>query len=455
MKPIQSPAALKLFEAAHQEANQCVQCGYCLPVCPTYLSMGKETASPRGRINLVKLAAEGKIDVRGHLAQPIDLCLGCRACEVACPVGVPYGHILESAKETIAAAEATANQQAPFSVVSNEAKNGMKSKAAEALKSIALHRLFPYPKRVRFVGNALWLYQKTGLDRLVRASGLLARLFPVMAAFEKVLPALEAPNKRPGWGAVYPAVGTKKATVAFFSGCLMDAMMHRTNRLSIELLRLAGCDVIVSPGQNCCGALHSHQGLSESAKQLATSNIEAFEQTGADWYVNNAGGCGAMLQEYSHLFRGDSKMETRAKDFSFKSKDITWLLDRYGPLPFVKTWDGVITYQDSCHLRNVQKVKDEPRKLIRSIPGGTFTETSGADQCCASGGIYNLLHYDESMNILDDKMQHVKRTNADVLVTTNPGCLLQMRHGIERAGLSGKMRALHLVEVLAEACGID
>lgn len=427
--------AKKLFDLTYDEAFQCVQCGYCLPACPTYASMGKETASPRGRIHLVKLAAEGKIDIGAHLAGPIDLCLGCRACEVACPVGVPYGHILESAKEVIADAQHS-------------------DQSTNKIKTAALKQLFPYPQRLRLLGNMIWLYQKTGLDKLLRKTKVLHKITEPMAAFEKVLAPVEAPAKRHRPGAVIPAKGHKKSAVAFFSGCIMDALMNRTNRLSIELLTRIGCEVVIPKQQRCCGALHIHQGLKEQAKQLAKANIEAFEQSGADYYVNNAGGCGAMLGEYDQLFSGDADWIKRAESFVSKSRDITQILVQYGPLPFTGSWDGVITYQDSCHLRNVQGVSEEPRLLLRSIPGARFVELEGSDQCCASGGIYNIVHYEESMKILDNKMDRVNDTRATIIVTTNPGCLLQMRLGIERKGNVSSMQAVHLVEVLAEACGL-
>jgi glycolate oxidase iron-sulfur subunit len=301
----------------------------------------------------------------------------------------------------------------------------------------------------------VWLYQKTRLDKVVRKTKIIDKISEPMAQFEKVLPSLEAPSKRHSWGVTIPAKGEKKTTVAFFAGCIMDAMMHRTNRLTVELLTLVGCEVVIPDKQNCCGALHAHQGLSDQAKDLAKSNISAFEQSGADYYINNAGGCGAILCEYDHLLSGDEEWAVRANYFVGKSRDVSEILAMFGPLPFKKEWNGIITYQDSCHLRNVQGVHKQPRELIRSIPGVTFAEMEGSDRCCASGGIYNLLHFNESMEILDDKMNKVIATKAATIVTGNPGCLLQMKLGVERSGCSKQMQALHLVEVLAEACGLS
>lgn len=438
--PAKNPLSLvpkrshRLYDLAYEATNQCIQCGYCLDACPTYESMGKESASPRGRINLVKMAAEGKIDLTEHLAKPIDLCLGCRACEVACPVGVPYGHILESAKEVIA--EALPNNK-------------------DKLKKLLLSQVFPYPKRMRLLGNLTWFYQKSGIRTVVKKTKLLHKISEPMAQFESVLPEIESPAKRSKLGAVIPAKGEKKARVAFFTGCISDALLNRTNRLTLELLSLVGCEVVIPKAQNCCGALHAHQGMTENAKELAKQNIAAFEETGASYYINNAGGCGALLKEYDHLLAKDDEWAERAKRFSQASKDISEVLVEFGPLPFKKEWNGVITYQDSCHLRNVQGVRQEPRKLLQSIPGADFVELVGSDSCCASGGIYNLLHFEESMKILDEKMVHVEKTKASTVVTTNPGCLLQMRVGIERQGCSQQVQGVHLVDVLAEACGIS
>jgi glycolate oxidase iron-sulfur subunit len=431
----------KLLKLSYDAANQCVQCGYCLPACPTYESMGRESQSPRGRINLVKMAAEGKIDIQKDLAQPIDLCLGCRACEVVCPVNVPYGQIYEAAKEVITEQQMD-EQRKHGSTMQMKIRNG------------TLKHLFPHKKRLRVVGNLVWFYQRTGLNKLVQKTKLINKISEPMAQIEKVLPPLESPLKRQNYENVFPPKGVKKASVAFFSGCIMDAMMYKTNRLTIELLQSAGCEVVIPEQQNCCGALHAHQGLTDDARKLAKANIRAFEESGADYYINNAGGCGAAMREYDHLLKSESDWMGRAKAFVAKSKDISELLVQIGPLPYKKEWNGRITYQDSCHLRNVQGVWNEPRKLLQSIPGATYIEMDGSDRCCGSGGIYNILNFDESMNILDEKMEKAEKTNATTIVTANPGCLLQMKLGVERSGLGNRVEVLHIVEVLAEVCGI-
>ncbi|ARJ37706.1 glycolate oxidase [Sporosarcina ureae] len=430
----------KLYESAYDAANMCVQCGYCLPVCPTYLTMGNEAQSPRGRINLVKMAAEGKIDILNDLKEPMELCLGCRACEVACPVNVPYSEIYESALNVIAE-----NKKA------SKSSHTMPDKLLQTM----LKNLFPKKKHLRTAGSFLWFYQSSGLSKLTQKTKIMEMVSKPMGQFERALPKVESPNKRYKFGEHYKAVGERKMIVAFFPGCIMDAVMSKINRQSIELLQKCGIEVVIPQNITCCGALHSHQGEVDATKKLAKQNIEAFEELGVTYLINNAGGCGAMLYEYDKLLADEPEWKNRANKFVARSRDITEVLAEIDEIPYEKEWRGVITYQDSCHLRNVQGVIDPPRKLLKSIPGATFVELKNSHLCCASGGIYNLLHFEESMEILDEKMLHVIKTEASTIVTTNPGCLLQMRLGIERSGSKNKMQGLHLMEVIAEACGIN
>ncbi|WP_018132276.1 (Fe-S)-binding protein [Effusibacillus pohliae] len=433
----------------YDETFQCVQCGYCLPACPTYQVLEKESASPRGRIALVKAAAEGKIDLLQHLAGPIDQCLGCRACEVACPSGVRYGMIFEGAKQTIQTAKRSRGRETPL---------------VKALRRLVFEGLFPYPGRLKALGGLIWLYQKSGLRKVAHAIGITKKLPFHMGEFEAALPDVPSPFAYLARQRLVKAKGagvtsglsdeTAKAKVAFFAGCVMDSVFYETNRKSIELLAAAGCDVVVPQTQTCCGALHAHAGELEQAKELAKRNIEAFEATGADWYVNNAGGCGAMLIEYDHLLADEPEWAERATQFVQKSRDINVILAQLGPLPFRKELPYRITYQDSCHLRNVQKVESEPRELLRSIPGTEYVELPGADGCCGSAGIYSLVQYETSMKVLDEKMKSVEATQATLVVTSNPGCLLQMRMGIQRANLQDWMQAVHIVDLLHEACGL-
>ena len=422
-------------ELRYEKTNRCVQCGYCLPACPTFLTMGKETHSPRGRINLVKMAAEGKIQDLSSLEEPLDLCLGCRACETVCPTGVEYGVILESARAALA-------RRKKYTV------------AKKAMRSFLFKKVFPSRKAMNLLGNAMWLYEKSGAQKLARKSGLLKNMPAHLGEFEAVLPQTVSPAERSRLPRFTPAQGEKKYTVAFFVGCVMDAMFHKINQLSIQLLAQVGCDVIVVENQTCCGALHAHAGEVEDSKQLAKRNIEAFERHDVDFIVNNAGGCGAMLIEYDHLLADEPQWAERARQFAQKTRDISQVLVLCGGVQGKAGRAERVTYQRSCHMTNVQKVTREPLQLIQSLPNVELVEMEEANMCCGSAGIYNLVQYDASMEILDHKMKHVKDTEATTIITTNPGCLLQMKLGIEREKLGDRMRAVHLVEYLAERAGI-
>jgi glycolate oxidase iron-sulfur subunit len=246
--------------------------------------------------------------------------------------------------------------------------------------------------------------------------------------------------------------GTRKKRVAFFSGCLMDTMFLDTNNATIKLLQAAGCEIVIPKNQACCGALHGHSGEKEQAKELAKRNIQAFEELNIDYIITNAGGCGAFLIDYDHLLKNDPEWKDRAKDFVNKLKDVSAVLVE---LEFhkrnLKLPAQVVTYQDSCHLRNVMKTSIEPRLLLQAIKGIAFQEMKDADRCCGSAGIYNIVESEMSMQILDHKMEQAKATHATTIVTANPGCLLQMKLGIEREGLSDRVRALHIVDLIWEA----
>ncbi|KHF39504.1 (Fe-S)-binding protein [Halalkalibacter okhensis] len=409
----------------------CVQCGYCLPACPTYETMRKETHSPRGRINLVKMAAEGKLNLE-EIRDPIDKCLGCRACQVVCPTGVEYGRILEGAKEVL-----SDNQQLSFS--------------KRVAKNFIFNDLFPNPSRMNLLGNLMWFYQVSGFQNIVQNIKIL-KIAPLnLGKFEAIMPKITSPNQRQKRKVVVKAEGKKRIKVALFTGCIMDTMFYETNQNTINLLKKSGAEVVIPEKQTCCGALHSHAGDVSVAKNLARKNIEVFEKEEIDYVINNAGGCGAMLKEYDHLFENDPEWSGRAKRFVNQSKDISEVLYELDGLTLTKSVKDIVTYQPSCHLSNVQKVHDEPLKLLNSIPGIRYKEMKDYNGCCGSAGIYNIVNYQESMEILDSKMEKFKPTQATTIVTTNPGCLLQMKMGIKREKLEGRVRVVHLVDLLMEA----
>ncbi|MGW9018918.1 (Fe-S)-binding protein [Priestia megaterium] len=435
----QEDVAVELKSKVYDKVNSCIQCGYCLPACPTYKSMETESASPRGRINLVKMAAEGKIDISEDLKKPIDLCLGCRACEVACPVDVPYGSILEDAKEMIK-------------------KKEDESKKTPYMKDWLLNSFFTNSKFLRLSSNLFYLYQETGLQKITRKANLPEKVLGNIGKMEKALPNMPSNKYRIKKGQLYKAkTPDTKLTVALFLGCINDSLLYKINYYSLELLRLAGCDVYVPKNQGCCGALHAHQGYMDTAKQLASDNLNAFKEHDVEYIVTNAGGCGAILKEYNHFLEGktSSGSKSEVEDFTSKVKDISEILYELNTLIYLKDVDKVVTYQPSCHLKNVQKVDKIPEKLIKGIPGVTYVELPDKDSCCASGGVYNVVNYEESMKMLSDKFQGVNYIRPDLIVTSNPGCLLQMSHGVNEFSDSKQIQSVHLVELLAKTCNIE
>ncbi|MCP3029345.1 (Fe-S)-binding protein [Halobacillus sp. A5] len=408
----------------------CVQCGYCLPACPTYETMERETHSPRGRINLVKMVAEGKAEVE-DLRNPIEKCLGCMACMTVCPTNVEYNLIFEGAKEVIE-------------------DHDVKPAALKKTEDFIFNSLFPSSNWMGSIGNAAWIYQKSGLQKAAQTTHLTALALHA-GRFERVMPDLPSPIERILRKRRVLPDYKLRTTVAFFTGCVMDAMFFKTNQNTVELLRLSGAEVLMPKGQTCCGALHSHAGKAESARELAMRNIEAFDLEDVDYIVNNAGGCGAKMTEYPQLFEENTTWHERAKEFAAKVRDISEVLVELDGLTFTQPVQRLVTYQPSCHLTNIRRICDEPRMLLHAVPGILVKELERPDFCCGSAGIYNLVNYDESMKILDLKMMDVKERKTNTIITTNPGCLLQMKLGIERHGLEGEIEAVHLVDLLMEA----
>ncbi|WNF22130.1 (Fe-S)-binding protein [Mesobacillus jeotgali] len=417
------------------ELLNCMRCGFCLPTCPTYIESGyQESHSPRGRIALMKAVVDGVIEPDEDFERSLDLCLGCRACEPVCPSGVNYGHLLEDARDIV-------NQNKRFSM------------PVKVVRNAVFKGLFPHQERMRGLTGLIGFYQRSGLQKVARGTGVM-KLFPEsLATMEKVLPKVPTMKEMKNRPEHLEPIGAKTHKVAFFSGCLMDTMFMDTNNATMKLLQLAGCEIVIPKEQACCGALHGHSGEKEDAKALARRNIKAFEDTGVDYIITNAGGCGAFLVDYDHLLKDDSEWKERAQGFADKIKDISQILVEVGfhekvPLELPHQ---IITYQDSCHLRNVMKTASAPRTLLQSIKGIQYQEMENADRCCGSAGIYNIVESEMSMQLLDSKMVQAKATHATTIVTANPGCLLQMKLGIEREGLSGKMRGVHIVDLLLEA----
>lgn len=417
------------------ELLNCMRCGFCLPTCPTYIESGfKESHAPRGRIALMKAVADGIMEPDEDFERSLELCLGCRACETVCPSGVKYGHLLEDARDII-------NQNKKFSF------------PVQVVRKTVFKGLFPHQNRMRTVTGLLGFYQRSGLQTIARKIGFMSLLPENLATMEKVLPKVPTMKEMKNRPEHAEPIGKQTHRVGFFSGCLMDTIFLETNDATIKLLQLAGCEIVIPKDQACCGALHGHSGEKADAKDLAKRNIKAFEDLNIDFIITNAGGCGAFLVDYDHLLKDDPEWKDRAKAFTKKIKDISEILVsvKFHEKVKLELPGQVITYQDSCHLRNVMKTASAPRTLLKAIHGIDYQEMKDAGRCCGSAGIYNIIESEMSMKMLDYKMVQAKNTHATTIVTANPGCLLQMKLGIEREGLAERMRGVHIVDLLLEA----
>lgn len=415
----------------YDELSNCMRCGFCQPACPTFRETGYEAASPRGRIALMKAVADGVMEPDQDFVDQMNLCLGCRACEPVCPAGVPYGQLIEQTREAI-------EQEADHPWLVRFARK------------VAFTHLFPHQNRLYRLGGLLRLYQRSGLQTAVRKLGLLKILPSHMREMEAIMPKAASAALSDVLGAtVIPPAGERKMRVGMFHGCIMDVLFQETNVNTVRLLADAGCEVVIAPGQVCCGALHAHSGERETARELARQNIAAFQEADVDVIVSNAGGCGALLQEYDHLLHDDPQWREQAKWFAERVRDVSEILEPVAKPQACNEQPIRVTYQSSCHLRNGMKVTTQPVSLLQSIPNATYVQLRESDRCCGSAGIYNLVQPEMAGSILDEKMGHVAATQADILVTSNPGCLLQMKAGIRKAGLEDKMEAVHLVDLLA------
>jgi glycolate oxidase iron-sulfur subunit len=396
------------FDAHHPPAQSlladCVHCGFCLPACPTYVLWGEEMDSPRGRIYMMQKAAEGSAlldpTFRGHM----DNCLGCMACMTACPSGVQYDKLIEDTRAQVE-------------------RNIPRSRSDSLFRKL-LFAIFPYPARLRALAAPMFLYQRSGLQALVRRSGLLNLAPRRLAAMEALLPMVPS-----NFATRMP---TRTAAAA----------PHR-RRVGL----LTGCEVIAPANQPCCGALMIHSGLEEQAAAMARRIIELFEQANVETVVINAAGCGSTMKEYGHLLRDDPQWAERARAFSEKCRDITEVLCELGPAAPRNPLPLRIAYHDACHLRHAQGIHQQPRQLLNGIPGLEICEIAEASLCCGSAGVYNLLQPEPAEQLADRKVSHLLGTQARVVVSANPGCLLQLENGLRRRGEEG-FSTFHMIELL-------
>lgn len=387
--------------------------------------------SPRGRIYQMIQVEAGRLTLGESFVQHIDLCLDCRACETACPSGVEYGKLVEAARGQIE----TYYKRPPL---------------AGLLRKLFFREILPHRRRLEVAGKILRFYQRSGLEKLVLASRLLKILPWNMERVAELAPRMEEPFFTERLGTVVSAVGTRRYRVAFFAGCIANLSFARLNDATVRVLARNGCEVVIPAEQGCCGALHVHAGIRDVARELAKKNIQAFRTDEFDAVITNAAGCGSVLKEYPLLFEEEERDYLEpARAFSAKVRDITEFLAGIELNKDFAVTRARVTYQDSCHLGHAQKIRAAPRKLLAAVPGLEFVELKESEICCGSAGIYNVVHNDLAEKILASKMRRIDETKADLILTANPGCLLQLRAGVSRAG--GERRVLHVVELLDEA----
>jgi glycolate oxidase iron-sulfur subunit len=412
--------------------NRCVRCGLCLPTCPTYVETLVETSGPRGRIALIQAVAEERLDLLSPgFVHQMSECLDCRACEAVCPSGVEYGRILEPARTQVVRAQEPAR---PW--------------YTRLARAILIGELFGRLGLMRAAARLLKFYQRSGLRDLVRGSGLLQVLG--LQEVEALAPTISDRFFTPQDQRFMPP-GIARAKAFLHAGCIMHVAFAAWNEATARVLNAAGVEVVVPRDQGCCGAITIHAGEIPRGRELAKRNIEAFERSGADVYVINAAGCGSALKEYGELFHADPEWEPRARAFSAKVRDVLEYLDEVGlPERDFGTVSGVVTYQDACHLAHAQRITAAPRRLLAKIPGLELREMEESSLCCGSAGIYNVTQPEMAQRLQRRKVEHIAAVSPQIVATANPGCALQMRNGLDRAGY-GAVQVKHVVELLDQS----
>jgi glycolate oxidase iron-sulfur subunit len=415
------------FDEHHPPAaeliDKCVHCGFCLPACPTYVLWGQEMDSPRGRIYLMKLALEGQAEMNEKWVSHFDSCLGCVACMPACPSGVDYGKLIEATRAQI------------------ERNFGRPVK--KRLHRKFIFEAFTKPERLQFLRWPLLIYQKSGLQTALRASGVFKVLPKSVGAMDALMPNVQAVE---GIAHVTAAKGEKRRRVGLILGCVQQTFFSHVNAATVRVLTAEGCEVVAPPGQSCCGALFVHSGEEACAQERARKTIDAFEEADVETIVINAAGCGSTVKEYGHLLRDDPSYAERAKRFSAKCRDATEFLAELSPRAERKVLAVRAAFHDSCHLQNAQGIRVQPRALLTQIPGLELFEIPESSICCGSAGIYNLVQPGPARELGERKARHIAGLKPDVVATGNPGCLLQLKASLK--GLGHDIPVVHTIQLL-------
>jgi glycolate oxidase iron-sulfur subunit len=401
------------FDDRHPPAadliDACVHCGFCLSTCPSYRVLGTEADSPRGRIYLMNGINTGEIPLSEVAVEHFDTCLGCLACTTTCPSGVQYDKLIEATR---------------MQVARNHPRSGW-----EKLYRQFIFNVFPYPDRLKSLLAPLYLYQKMGLQKLVRQTKVVDRLSPQLAAMEANLPALDASAFNNTYPEVVPAVGKKRYRVGMLLGCVQRLFFDSVNRSTLNVLTANGCEVVIPSSQGCCAALPHHQGEEEQAKTMARQTINAFDVPDLDYIIINAAGCGHTLKEYDRILADDKEYRDQAIAFQKKVRDVQEFLIEVGmtaTLAPISTEELLLVYQDACHLLHGQKISVQPRQLLKQIPQVRLKEPLDAALCCGSAGVYNLLQPEVARELGMAKAQNLLDTGAKAIVSPNPGCSLQI-----------------------------
>lgn len=431
---VAQPALTGIGAPDYDNVLACVRCGLCLAVCPTYSVDRLEVQSPRGRVALIRAVEEGRL----HLTSPglrdhLYHCLDCRACQTICPSGVRAGELVLATRAQVEAAYRP-------------------SLAERVIRAFALRLVLTSAERLAFFAWFLRLYQALGLQSFVRRTGLLHRLpggLKLLGTMEELLPRLPTRPLHAELPEVVPAHGQRRFRVGFFLGCMMSVLLADTSRATVRVLAANDCEVVTPPHQWCCGAPHAEEGDVESLRRFARHNVDLFSGCEVDYVVTDCAACGAETKSYGQLLAGEPAYAAKAAAFSAKVRDISEFLAEVRLRRPEGRLAARVTYHEPCHLCHAQGIRRQPREVLKAIPGLEFVELNESDWCCGSAGVYNITHAERAGQLLRRKLGNVEATQADILATGNPGCLLQLKTGARRAGL--KTRVAHPVELLDEA----
>jgi glycolate oxidase iron-sulfur subunit len=402
--------------------DECVHCGFCLPTCPTYVLFGEEMDSPRGRIYLMNKGLDEE-PMNDEMVRHWDLCLGCMACVTACPSGVQYDKLIESTRQQV--------------------ERRYERRADDKAFREMIFQFFPYPNRLRAVAAPMRLYQRFGIGDKLRRAGIMQRIPARMRAMEALMPDLPREEKIPD---LTGPVGEKRRRVGVLTGCVQRVFFSQVNAATVRVLAAEGCEV-VAPKQGCCGALSTHAGREEESLDFARKTIDTFEDLNLDNVVVNAAGCGSTMKEYGYLLRDDPEYAERAKAFSAKVRDVSEFLQELGPVAERNPLPVTVAYHDACHLAHAQGIRKQPRQTLKQIPGMDVREIREAEICCGSAGIYNMVEPEPAAELGERKANNILKTGAQMIVTSNPGCMLQIQSSLKKMGRDGLPMA-HPVEVL-------